>query len=556
MAQPKSKLLQLKAEADKALLSPFQGGVQSIFSPNQPKQFEPLTKPGGMSQEIVPQPAPPIPQAVVPPTVIPKDVPRVVRPGDEVVGKKITVRKGNKVRIIDESLLPNFQAAGFVLDSGVDEAVAPEAIPALPPKVVPVVSGLTQTDRDMLSDIGREMGENLTFLDSPTGFKIMKNGSVVGTLEDLRAGKLSPDKQTDTDGDFFERFKAFGAQAGVDTGVPEAPTDTPADIATREADRVGALRKVIQEKFSRLEATTREEFEGLASGIKAGLGVSEGLNWTSTGAAELTKNSQDLLGQLSDITSREVESLATLDVDSADRVREDLASLREEKRLASESLFARFNDIMDLEIKKQTEERLAKGVESTEENRVRDDARAVLNKILESFAGADIGGLPDEIVEAMNKLEQESGYPIGFAEQGLQTLKELKQEQATEIAEGKLDLDQAKLEQDKLLEEMNLTLRAALGAPRGVTVNIPGLGDITGVKDTTGGAGSSTQVASESQIFEKDTDRLLGFRQRMKDGSTRNVDSAGNPLQISLDPSKIRFVNIGTQSSGSNEPFF
>lgn len=73
------------------------------------------------------------------------------------------------------------------------------------------------------------------------------------------------------------------------------------------------------------------------------------------------------------------------------------------------------------------------------------------------------------------------------------------------------------------------------------------------VKTGSGSGTANTSVVDESQMVNKATGEVLGFRQRLKDGTTRLVDPMGTPLTYSPDISKVQFVNIGTQKFNTED---
>lgn len=68
-----------------------------------------------------------------------------------------------------------------------------------------------------------------------------------------------------------------------------------------------------------------------------------------------------------------------------------------------------------------------------------------------------------------------------------------------------------------------------------------------------GGGGGNVTVSDESQMVNKKTGEVIGFRQRLKDGSVRLLGPTGAPMNYTPDMSQISFVNIGTQKFNSDD---
>lgn len=344
------------------------------------------------------------------------------------------------------------------------------------------------------------------------------------------------------EGDFFSKFKEYrdtlyGPQADM--------ASEKARIAAAEQERKAAAERRIRAGFDSNRRAAEKETKERKEGINVGLGMNQGLNWSSTGEDELAQEGERLVGMLGDISSREQEALAREDELGADRLSKALSDLRTERRQADTDAINLFTSITSNELARRQEDRLAKGQDNTEKNQKRDDSRAVLTSILDKFAGADLANLPEEVRTTLKQIESEAGYPPGFVEQGLQSLKELKQAQAQDIALQKLDQNQAKLEQQMLIAQMNAMIRAVGSIGSGITVNIPGLGPVTGTDSgpSSNSSGPSGSVQEESKIIDAKGNQI-GFRQRMKDGSIKIVDMYGKTLDPKKVPANASVVDV------------
>lgn len=297
------------------------------------------------------------------------------------------------------------------------------------------------------------------------------------------------------DDDFFTKFKKYR-----DTLYgPDSDTQKEKDrIIQAETERKAATQRRISAGFDVARRAAERETQQRKEGITAGLGMDQGLNWTSTGEAALSNEGERLVGVLGDIASREQEALAREDELGADRLNKSLSDLRTERRQADTEVMSLLNTITDNELAKRQEDRLAKGQVLTETNQKRDDSRAVLGSILDKFSGADLSSLPPEVQKSLSELEKSAGYPAGFVELGLASLKELKQVQALDIAQQKLDQNQARIEQQMLIATMNAMIAAVTRIPAGNTVNIPGLGNVGGLKTVGDGSGSALSTIRSS----------------------------------------------------------
>jgi len=123
------------------------------------------------------------------------------------------------------------------------------------------------------------------------------------------------------------------------------------------------------------------------------------------------------------------------DIAAANRFVDEAKDLR---KLAADQDIQRRKDALDIQqmyLDIQKEERLQTAEERQGVNQRRDDARLVVQNILNNYGGAAIENLPQEVQEQFAALETASGYPLGFVTSGLRNLRETSLAQTRELAE-------------------------------------------------------------------------------------------------------------------------
>lgn len=409
---------------------------------------------------------------------------------------KIQVNKGGENRMIDRNLLDSFKQAGFGEGSGVISPTNPAPAPSAP------------------------AAPGTTYPAPPTP---------------------APGTPPVTDeGDFFSRFNSFRDQY---MGTTPNMRDEEIRIAAEEEARKEALREIVRGQFERQRSDAQGLEKKKQQALNVGLGQSGGLNFSSTGLDESTGISKELGDEINQLDAEEREAISKLDVDASDRSRQRLDDIRKIQNESKKQALETFYKIQDAETSKKKEAREG-------QNQVRDDARSIIDSVFKNYIGADLEQLPEEMKSQLAEREKEAGLPPGFTTQGLKTLKQLKQEQDNEIANGKLDQGQAKLEQQLLISQMNAMINAVSRIPTGVSIDLSnfGLGTVEGSKSSGGGGGSSSSLSNEEQLVDA-SGKLVGFRQVTKNGDSKLVDIQGNPLSSSVDLSKIRVVNTAANKS-------
>jgi len=342
-------------------------------------------------------------------------------------------------------------------------------------------------------------------------------------------GNLQIPTPPPTGDDFSKRYEEWKK---TQTNVPGFDFETEKTAAeTAEANRKAAVRAAISTSAVRQRDEAKAIGAKTEAGYRTGLGMNQGLNWTSAGEDAVQGIALGTLAEIKNIDSLEQEALSKADSTSIENMQKTLSDLRDQRSKYSTDLLNTFNSIIENELATQQENRLAAGQKQTGENQKRDDARAVLQQILNNFAGADLSSLPQEIQTALGTIESEAGYPTGFVAQGLKSLKELKQT--------------AGIEQDKT----DALIKAMMGINKGVTINIPGLGNVEGQKNLpTVPTNPNGTLKEENQIVSGG--KVIGLRRVYTNGKVELTDPSGNPMSMNL-PADAQFYNIGTQPTKS-----
>lgn len=312
------------------------------------------------------------------------------------------------------------------------------------------------------------------------------------------------------------------------------------DAARRAAaEREAQMRASINEGFNAVDATIRQDAQRRAEALAAGLGISQGLNYSTTNDLETGNINRDTQAMLSDSAAKRAAALSSLSSSASEKLAKELSDMRSQRLERERQLNDSLYKASDLQLRQAAEDRAATNAE-------RDDARSVATNILNNFAGADLESLPASVKSQLAELEKKAGYPAGFISEGLRTLKELKQQQANEIASGNLNARNAELELRQAIAELN----AAVRAPAGVTISIPGLNPVTGVNTPSSSGGGGTDKIKETYSIVQDG-KQIGMQQVMTDGTIRNVDMSGNPLNVSFDPRNTSFIKVGSTAVNS-----
>lgn len=320
------------------------------------------------------------------------------------------------------------------------------------------------------------------------------------------------------------------------SGTPPGPTDYAAGFAAFQAaqpnqpdytaltqdaqaseDMITSDRKQAIQDAAQADIDARQELgKNTESGFAAGLGMTQGLNWTSSGQIQLQGIAQQTISDINDIKNKEQAALSTADANGFEETQTALSNLRTQQDAHEANLFSIYNSIVK---NNQTDAEDAATVQK--------NTAGTVNQLLTTFAGADFQNLPQNIQDGLNKLAEQAGLPAGFITSGLTSLKELQQRQNALIAQNKLDTQTA-------MAEMKAYVDAATRSAQGVTVNIPGLGSVVGTNprpDSVGGSAAAGEPV-RTPLVDPSTGNQVGYIEQGKEAGAKPqyFDMDGNPI--------------------------
>src|SRR3990167_3288815 len=223
------------------------------------------------------------------------------------------------------------------------------------------------------------------------------------------------------------------------------------------------LNNLLAQQTEQFKATTEQaigEREKLGQRALKGFGAQAALSggqFASSTFLDLNAIDMETQTAVQDLRSKRDQAIQTAQQAIAEKKVGLAESAFKEARQAQKDLLDRQKEGIAMRSQLVTQARADQTAAQTEANRVRDDARTVINSVLSNFGGASLENIPTEMKAQFATLEKQAGLPNGFITSGLMTMKEKTLTQQKALAEERLA---DKQQQDSI---MNAIRFATLG---------------------------------------------------------------------------------------------
>lgn len=137
--------------------------------------------------------------------------------------------------------------------------------------------------------------------------------------------------------DFMTQYQSFMNKYSPDYSSEEAAAKQ------AEQERLNKMRDVINKQAEQQRLSAQKLGQKKEEGYKAGLGMSEGLNWSSLGTDALNRIGQDTQAEIEKIDEAERQALETADTTSIENLQKQLSQLRTMKSEKEKKLLDIFN---------------------------------------------------------------------------------------------------------------------------------------------------------------------------------------------------------------------
>lgn len=137
--------------------------------------------------------------------------------------------------------------------------------------------------------------------------------------------------------DFMTQYQDFMNKYSPDYSSEEAA------VKQAEQDRLNKMRDVINKQAEQQRLSSQKLGQKKEEGYKAGLGMSEGLNWSSLGTDALNRIGQETQAEIEKIDEAERQALETADTTSIENLQKQLSQLRTMKSEKEKQLLDIFN---------------------------------------------------------------------------------------------------------------------------------------------------------------------------------------------------------------------
>jgi hypothetical protein len=121
-----------------------------------------------------------------------------------------------------------------------------------------------------------------------------------------------------------------------------------------EADRLAQMRAVISKQAGQQKGIAKELGQKKEEGYRVGLGMTEGLNWSSLGTDQLTEIGRETQSELDKINQAEQQALASADLTSIDVLKQQLSEIRALKAQKEQTLIDVWKQITQAQDKPAT----------------------------------------------------------------------------------------------------------------------------------------------------------------------------------------------------------